>query len=396
MSFKKHKFMYLVLLIMFLIFGILSVNYHDKSNTKELSKDKYYNDQVNLKKEYSFEEIDALNNASTELKTRPDYLGFTNGSFFIESNLLDKKLIRKSNEVYKYDFISYKLIELIQAKPDIKVLSASEINDKVIYSYIDCNSIKSDEPFDFYISTYENGKEKVLLKYTFGNDTIVPHFVYSNNALYFFVPELIKEKNKAIEDSTLSMILYKYNGNNLKKVYSLETPIKGYQPVENANYIVSTDLIFNQSNIIAFQEFSKNGTTIKLVEDDKVYDIPLKSENDTILCLLKDDLLVYNSISEEYGFLNIKTAIYQNIGKLGRIYEISNYNDEYIIFLKEDLQQYFITRNDLIPNQIVVPQIFDKDFQRTFIFTDGKNILLQISDMNSNLASFYKLRNMKD
>lgn len=387
--------MFLILLIIFLIFGILLANHQNETNTKELRKDIYINNQINLKKEYSFEEIDSLKNAPTELKTRPDYLGFTNGSFFIESNLLDKKLIRKSQKIYKYDSISSKLIELFQAKPNIKVLSASEINDKIVYVYLDCNSIKANKPFDFYISTYENGKEKILLNYTFGNDTIVPHFVYSNNALYFFVPELIKEKNKAIEDSTLSMVLYKYNGTELNKIYSLETPIEEYQPLENTDFIASTDLIFNQSNIIAFQEYTKNGTITKLVKDDKVYDIPLKSDKDTILCLLKDDLLIYNSISEDYGFLNIKTSNYQNIGKLGRIYEISNYNDKYIIFLKEDFQQYFISRDDLIPNQISVPQIIDKDFQRSFIFTDGKNLLLQISDMNTNLASFYKLQNMK-
>lgn len=335
-----------------------------------------------------------LDNAPMELKTRPDYLGFTHGAFFMESNSMDqKKLIRKSQAIYKYNYASSELVELFRAKPDIKVLSASEINEGVIYTYLDCNSIKSNTPFDFYISTYKNGKEEVLLHYTFGNDTIVPHFVYSNDALYFLVPELIKEENKEIKDGTLSMVLYKYNGTELKKIYSLNTPIEDYQPLENADYIAPTDLISNQSGIIAFQEYTKDGTTIKLVENDKVLDFPLESNEDTMFCLLKDDLLIYNSVSENYGFLNIKSADYQNIGKLGRIYEISNYNDEYIIFLKEDLQQYFISKIDMIPNRISVPQIIDKDSQRSFIFTDGKELLLQISDMNTNLASFYKFQN---
>lgn len=393
MSLKKHKITYLILLTIFLILGILFTNYQKESNSISSNKAIYNNDSINLKKKYSFKEIVSLKNAPTELKTRPDYLGFTNGSFFMESNYMDKKFIRKSQAIYKYDSVSFELVELFQAKPNTKILSASEINDEIVYTYLDCNNIKSNTPFDFYISTYKDGKEEVLLHYTFGNDTIVPHFVYSNDALYFFVPELIKEENKEIKDSTLSMILYKYNGIELKKIYSLDTPIQEYQPLENTNYIASTDLISNQSNVIAFQEYTKNGTTIKLVKNDEVLDFPLENDEDTIFCLLKDDLLIYNSVSEDYGFLNIKTSNYQNIGKLGRIYEISNYNDEYIIFLKEDFQQYFISKDDLTPNKISVPQIIDKDFQRSFFFTDGKKLLLQISDMNTNLASFYKLQN---
>lgn len=386
---KKCKIVSILLLLFLVVFYASLVN-GCKERTKSAPKTLKIEDK--LKATHRFNEIDEINKLSNAKRTRPDYLGFSRGVLYLEKNTKDEKFVRTTDQVYKYDIYKDEVIDIFTVKENIKFMSMNHLDDTLIYSYIDCNNINNSNIFHYTIAKFDNNKETVLKEYSFYIDNMSPIFVYQNNKIYFLTIQIDDSQvnDSKIESGNYDVIqtLYEFNGDDINPVYHLTTQMRDYYPDKNSHYISSTNLYHNLNGSIAFQEFGENENLINIMTNNDITTIKLDDLNDVLLSLVGDEAFVYNSTNDNFRFFNIKTKTHRTVGKLERIYEVMNYCDQYLLFLKEDSNHYYISKDNYSPTKL---KTTDGNNQRSFIFSDGYNIILQVSDLSNDIAKFYIL-----
>lgn len=340
--------------------------------------------------EYSFEKINALNSIPLENRKMPTKMSFSQNNFYFENYEKTEDLMFVSKRIFKYDIEQNKVNNIMEIDEKIKMISSIEINNQLLVSYIDLRNWESGTPYRYVISTYEDGKEVILLNTGFGSDLLNPNFTIINDKVYFFSLSIETNENEDYSNSGISAILYSFDGKNLEKIFQSKSHLTNYDLDANVPFIVDTKIHYNGNNEIVFQELSNKKGILHIVKDNKIKDVNIDSKF-SLIEIMGSYALFYDMDNQTFTFYDFEKNIYSDVKETGNMYEAVNINDQCICVLKEDGKHYIISPFDTKAKAVKTP-VEDYDKQREFIYSDGRNVILQISNYETDEAIFYKMR----
>ncbi len=384
---KRKKFIYILssVCVLFLI-GYLLCFMNEKQEEKDLA-----NHVPNLSQnfEYDFEKINVLNSIPLENRKMPTKMSFSQNNFYFENFEQTNDLMYVSKKIFKYDFEQNQVNKVLEIDEKIKMIGSIEINNQLLVSYIDLRNWEKGMPYKYVVSTYVDGKEVVLLTTKFGSDLLNPNFTKSNNKVYFFSSSIDSKENEDYSNSDISVILYSFDGRNLEKVFQSKSYLTDYTLNPEIPFIFDTKIHYNANNEIVFQELSNKQGILHILKDNEIKNIDIDSKF-SLLEIMANYALLYNIDNKTFTFYDFEKNDYHDIEETDNMYEAININDQYICVLKGDGKHYLLSPYNT-KAKIVKTPVEDYDKQREFIYSDGRNVLLQISDYETDEAIFYKM-----
>lgn len=359
------------------------------SNEKK-EKDLAYNlPSLSQNFEYSFEKINVLNSIPIENRIMPTKMSFSLNNFYFENYEKTEDLMFVSKRIFKYDIEQNKVNNLMEINEKVKMIGSIEINNQLLVSYIDLRNWESGTPYKYIVSTYKDGKEVILLNSKFGSDLLNPNFTIIDDKVYFFSSSIDTNEIDDYSNSDISVILYSFDGRNLEKIFQSKSHLTNYNLDPELPFIFDNKIHYNGNNEIVFQELSSKKGILHIVKENKIKDVNIDPKF-SLIEIMGSYALLYDTDKQTFTFYDFEKNIYYNVKETGNMYEAVNINDQCICVLKEDGKHYVLSPFNTKATVIKTP-VEDYDKQREFIYSDGKNVLLQISNYETDEAIFYKM-----
>lgn len=232
--------------------------------------------------DFKLEPLKTLDNLPSPQEDESYFVHMGNRQAYVQK--LKKDLASRFTDdtlsIQLYDFDTDTLTD-INGLTDKKIFTMTYYQDALIYSRVSTNNIARLVTLD--VIELKDGVSRVLATAQVDNyPEFTPFFEVSNQKLYFMLSNVevdTSQDNKA----TLYQKLYVYDGSSLNVEFESSCPYdKGYSlspNIPSGSSMMYTHRFYRQANgSLLFQEFTKEGSTLHYLQDDKWMTYPFNDD----------------------------------------------------------------------------------------------------------------------